>query len=108
MVGRKLLFEALEHGPHDVLAGLQDFMDVGVDFGFNIMVLPYVTVERNIHSIGSVKKVRRHYSLNLNPARGARLSVQRRTSVRRPIEFSLSLLARRALPVTNRHFPASP
>ena len=53
MVIRKLLFEALEHGPHDVLAGLQNFMDVGVDLGLNAVVLPDVTIKRNIHCIGS-------------------------------------------------------
>jgi hypothetical protein len=53
MVSGELLFEALEHGAHDVLAGLQNFMDVGVDFGPNTVVLLDVTVKRDIHSIGS-------------------------------------------------------
>jgi hypothetical protein len=73
MVVRKLLFEALEHGPYDVLAGLQDFMDVGVDFSLNIVVLPDVTIKRNIHSIDSRcllgisldKRAWRYYILNI-------------------------------------------
>ena len=44
-IGGQLLLEPLQHGPHHVIAGLQNFLHVGVDFGLNVVILPDMTIK---------------------------------------------------------------
>ncbi len=48
-VGGELAFEPFEHRAHDKLAALDDFLDVGVNFGLDVVVLPNVTVKFDFH-----------------------------------------------------------
>ena len=47
----QFLLELLVHRPVDVLAALQDLGDIGVDFLLDIVVLPNVSVESNLHDV---------------------------------------------------------
>ena len=53
VIGGELGFELLEHGAHDVLAALQNRLDVLINFRLNVMVLPDVAVEFNFHGAGN-------------------------------------------------------
>jgi hypothetical protein len=41
------------------LPGVQDLLDIGVNFGFDVLVLSDVSIKRNIHVEYSSKDVRR-------------------------------------------------
>src|ERR1035438_1857671 len=46
-------FKLLEHGPHDVLAALQNRLDILINLRLDIMVLSDVPVEFNFHGAGN-------------------------------------------------------
>ena len=45
----EFLLELLVHGALNILAALDDLLDIGVDFRLDIVVLAHVTVEWNVH-----------------------------------------------------------
>ena len=48
-VGGELAFEPFEHRPQDKLAALDDLLKIGVNLGFDVVVLPNVTVKIDFH-----------------------------------------------------------
>ena len=53
VIGGQLGLELLEHRAHDVLAALQDRLDILINLRFDIMVLPDVAVKFNFHAPGT-------------------------------------------------------
>src|SRR5579872_2828789 len=48
MKGGEFLLEAFQHRAHDVLAALQHFVDIGIDFRLDVVILAYVPVEGDV------------------------------------------------------------
>src|ERR1051326_1703551 len=46
--GCEFLLKAFQHGAHDVLAALQHFVEVGIDFRLDVVILPYMPVEGDV------------------------------------------------------------
>ena len=49
VISRQFALELLEHRPHDILAALEDVLDVVIDFRFDVVVLANVAVKFNFH-----------------------------------------------------------
>ena len=58
VIGGEFGLELLEHGAHDVLAALQNGLDILINFRLNVMVLTDVAVEFNFHGAGSYSTAR--------------------------------------------------
>ena len=54
VVSGEFAFELLEHGAHDVLAALQNRLDVLINFRFDVMVLTDMAVEFNFHKAATL------------------------------------------------------
>src|ERR1051325_3938694 len=48
MKGSEFLLETFQHRSHDVLAALQHFVDIGIDFRLDVVILAYMPVESHI------------------------------------------------------------
>ena len=55
VIDGQLPLEPLEHGPHHVIPGLQDLLDVAIYFSLDVVILADVTIKADIH-VGSPQK----------------------------------------------------
>jgi hypothetical protein len=61
MIIRELLFKPLEHRSHHVLTAFQNLLDIGVDLGFDVVILLDVAVKGHIHGGDSLDQMNAIY-----------------------------------------------
>ena len=51
VIGGEFVLEPLEHRAHDVLAALQNLVNIGVDLRFDVVILPHMAIEWHLHTV---------------------------------------------------------